>query len=441
MKKNTRIFILCYPHFGMLDNWIPVIDSMQALDKSLKFTLIIPNAMICRNFDKNNAVIKISDQIFDTILIHAYDEKWIQQSSLESTIEWYQSNNIFLRLMDILKRFVEKSPIFRILILPLAILYKKVFKNEIYVDYKYIYKSILETDILLYDIHNEENNKLLNVLQMFRYNKYSLPHALSMLLDKDADSIIYKKNNIKNRNNIKLYIYAKFQNSFYKEKYGVDKNKIHVVGIPRHDKKWIKKIQKESTNLPNKFNSNKSVIILSRHVSEVHCTFDEKVRSIKNIKKIFIDKLGMRLVIKLHPSEKKERIFSSKYEAVYEDILGSDNYGKNWIYSDLHIFALGKDKKLVINLNTGVVFDIVAMGIPCIDYVDSDREELAKFTMHGDIVENASNYKELSNYVNSWIENPCKISQSSTNTYRQYFPRYDSISTIIASEILNEARG
>jgi hypothetical protein len=437
--KRIKIFVLCFPHLGTLDSWLPVISRMNDLTDHPIFTLIIPDAMILRNFDRDNAVAEISNNIFNRVLIHAYDDIWIEHKSLFNSMEWYQNNRTVLRLFDILKRLIKKRLFFYILIWPLILLRNKIYNKECKIKYEELNKIAHKTDVLLYDIHSERNRIVSNILKLFINNKYSLPHALTMAIDKDLPVNIIKKTNIINKdNNIKEYVYAKFQGRQHSIKYGTDENKICVVGIPRHDQKWIKKIQEESPKLPSHFDNNKTVVLLSRHVSNAYCLFDEKNQSIKNIKKIFIDKLGMRVVVKRHPSEKKERIYSGKNETIYEDVFGLNNYGLTWIYSDLHVFALGKGKKLAINLNTGVVFDMVAMGIPCIDYLDSNRREVTQFTHHGGVVETASNYGELSAYVDKCLRNPGKISELSKNRYKKYFPLSNDISKKIATEILRE---
>ena len=68
MAKNLKLFFLCYPHFGTLDNWLPVLNEINDLSGNLAFTLIIPNPAIIRSFHKDNAVVKITNNIFDIVL-------------------------------------------------------------------------------------------------------------------------------------------------------------------------------------------------------------------------------------------------------------------------------------------------------------------------------------------------------------------------------------
>jgi len=397
----------------------------------------VPDVMILRGFHKDNSVIKLANNIFDEVLICNLDDAYIVQESIFTSIEWYQNNQTILRLFDVLKRFIKKySPFYSLKRLP-SLLFNRIHKGEKQKNY---FTKVNNVDILLYDIGSENNHKVSDVLYFFRNNKkYSLPHALAMVND-CGEAALGKIDNVT------IYIYADFQKIYYETRYGIGVDKMHVVGMPRHDPAWIKTIQDESHKLPDNFDNNNSVVILSRHVHSEHCSFDEKFHSIKNIKKLFIDKLKMKLVIKLHPNEKRERIYPSKEEKVYENILGLDNYGSTWIYSDLHVLALAESKKLAISLNTGVIFDVIALGVPCIEYLDSftelekSKKYKRKFTTFEEygFIEKVSNYHELCDFTDRWIKNPKSISTLSRDKYGEYFPRFNNISNKMAGEILNK---
>ena len=153
----------------------------------------------------------------------------------------------------------------------------------------------------------------------------------------------------------------------------------------------------------------------------------------------------MKVVIKLHPNEKQERIFSNKKDKIYESVLGLSNYGLTWIYSDLHVLALGEGKRLSISLKTGVIFDMVAMGVPCVEYVDlsnkveSSKKHITQFVKYG-FVKGVSNYNELSSYADKWLSDHHQVSTSSMNTYKKHFPIIEDISSKIADEVAHENR-
>ena len=103
------------------------------------------------------------------------------------------------------------------------------------------------------------------------------------------------------------------------------------------------------------------------------------------------------------------------------------------------MLALCKGKKLVITLGGCVVYDIIALSVPCVEY--KNKKENAKiiatqFVKYG-FVEGVSNYNELNTYVENWRINSSQISKASENTYRKFFPLFDDSSRMIADEILN----
>ena len=445
MNKNSKIFVLCYPHLGTLDSWLPVVNSINAIASHTNFTLVIPNATIIRSFHRDNAVVKIANNIFDTVLIHAYDDTWIRHTSIFDSMKWYKNNRIILRLFDILNRLIKKKLFFYILNWPFILFRNKLYKKEYRAGIKEFNRNAPQTDILFYDIHDECILAVQEILDFFGNNRYSLPHAISLATIEQKSPVPV---DIKNKININIYAYAKFQIEFYRAKYGINANKIHVVGIPRHDYNWIKTIQEESPKLPDPFDNDNTVVILSLPIftSNSDVVFNQKVETIKNIKKIFIDKLDMRIAIKLHPNEKQGKIFAGRGDRIYENVFGLKNYGLTWIYSDLHIFTLAKGKKLTISLKTGVVFDMIAMSVPCIEHVDLSIEsknsekyekKLTQFVKYG-FVEGASNYKELCACVDRWLSNPNQISKSSISAYKKYFPVSNDVSRKVATEILHK---
>jgi hypothetical protein len=197
-------------------------------------------------------------------------------------------------------------------------------------------------------------------------------------------------------------------------------------------------MQKYSPELPKIFDK-KTVVIVTVPMSRFG--YEHRLRTLKSIKDMFIGKLKMKVVVKLHPNEKKEKIFYNKKENIYEKIFGLSNYGLTWIYSDMHIFALGKDKELIISLGTGVVFDSIVIGTPCVEYTDFTskpnnlEKPLTDYVKYG-LVEGVSNYHELNTFVEKYIEDPGQILTASKKVYNKYFPVFNDSSGIVATEIL-----
>ena len=431
MLKTTsqaKTYVLAHPHLGTLDNWMPVIKEMHIASNNTKFTLMVKNLTTIRSYNKKNAVVSITNDIFDEVLIHAYKEFWIRKTSVFEAINWYKKNKIKLRMLFILDTLAKKN-FFSVFKIPLFIFRKVIFYKAFE-----LCGVISKRDILLYDIHTESIKNISKTLEFFN-KKISLPHAISVAgIDKQRKIL-----NV-DSSNIKAFVFSKFQLNNYISTYGMKINSKNIVGIPRHDKKWLEVVQNESESLPINFDEN-TVVILSRHLSKHHLSYDKKTRSLKNIKKIFIDQLGMKVVIKMHPNEEKESVFFDKEKKIFEKVFGVKNYGVTWVYSSLHVFALCKGKKLSISLNTGVVFDAIAIGVPCVEYLDYEHKcnnyRETDFVKHG-FIEGVSNFDEMKKFVKKWKKDPEGISYISLSNYKKHFPVFNNISEKIAIKIINE---
>ncbi|MBT5400016.1 hypothetical protein HOL24_05690, partial [bacterium] len=71
---------------------MPIVNSINSLSNNLNFTLIIPDPNVLKSFDKDNAVIEMSDSIFKSCLIYAYDDLWIEYRSVFDSMKWYDKN-------------------------------------------------------------------------------------------------------------------------------------------------------------------------------------------------------------------------------------------------------------------------------------------------------------------------------------------------------------
>ncbi len=439
-EKKSKLFFLCYPHIGILDNWMSIINSLKSVDSRLECVLIIPKPIAVRAFHMDNAIVKISNNLFDNILVYGFDNIWIKHKSVVDCIQWYQNSRYILRTLNILMRLM-KNPVFSISLRWLYFfLRNKIYFYENKIEFENLKKYIFPVDMLLYDIasHNKTYLPVRNILRLFENNnKYSLPHAVtiqSAIEDKTPNLV-----SINNKNSIQVYVHSECQIKFKKKKYHITKNRIYLVGIPTHDHTWIKKIQEESAKLPENFDDKNTIVIISKRVSDKF-SFDEKVKTLKNIKKVFVDKFGMCIAVKLHPTEKKERVFRHKLDDIYKNIFGASNYGLTWVFSDLHALALCKEKKLVISLGGSVAYDIIALGVPCVEYKYKKTNEkiiATQFVKYG-FIEGVSNFNEINTFAERLLDNPCQFYKTSEIAYNTFFPSFDDSSIMVANRILNK---
>ena len=432
-NNKITIYLLCSPNLGVLDNWLPVLFQIYNNNKNYRFVLLFPNSTIVSSICFDNAINKIADKIFDLIIVQTIPGEWMKFDSLVNSKKWCESNYVITKVFKYIELIKLKYPKVYKLISSLIYLYTIIFRYKNRKKIVHLDKQIYSTDVLLYDVHVRKHGNVSKILFLFSGNyKFSMPHGIGIRLK--LDHIVKANNN--NNNKLKIYLFSNFfERDYYIKKHGVNDDNLNFFGIPRHDYNWINEIQRQSQILPPGFQNGNTIFIISSPVSAC-LPMDRKIKSLINIEKVLQEGLGMNLVIKLHPKEAKE--------GIYEDVFGIKEYGKTWVYSGLHPFALAKGRKLAISLFSGVSFDMLRLGVPCIEYIDLqgipgfddivDKKPITPFARYG-LVTSVSNYSELEYHVNR-IMKSSNYHESYIKVYKKYFIMDDKSSDKIASNIL-----
>ena len=148
-------------------------------------------------------------------------------------------------------------------------------------------------------------------------------------------------------------------------------------------------------------------------------------------------------MVKLHPKERKE--------GLYEEVFGAETYGDKWVYSDLHPFVLGKESAFAISFYSGVAIDMLALGVPTIEYLDlrgisefDNRESLRDKYGHPvfsyrylELVLGASNYDQIKAHAMEIMKDREAVLSRLQAKYNQLFPKIENINDKIAQDILN----
>jgi hypothetical protein len=431
-RRKTSMYLLCAPNLGILDNWLPVLFHFYRSNSNFRYVLILPNLKVASSIHFDNAITKIADSVFDEIVFQNITGEWLKASSIGNVKDWCKTKYRVTRLFAYIEEINMKYPKVCTLLMPIISLYGVISRHNNRKKIVHIDKQIHDADILLYDIHVSNNENLSEILTIFNNNlRFSMPHSIGIKLKLDQ----IKKIDEKNINKLNIYLFSRFfERDFYIKKYGVRDNNLKFYGIPRHDDDWIKEIRFQSSSLLPNFQDEKAVLIISSPISAC-LPRNRKIRSLKDINKFILKQLGINIVIKLHPKELNE--------GIYEEVFGSKNYGKTWIYSDLHPFALAKGRKLAITLFSGVSFDMLRLGVPCIEYIDlqdipgfeiMNKKPVTPFTRYG-LVYSVSNYDEFEFHVNKIIKSSDDAS-SSIKKYSEYFPIDNQSSSRIATNLM-----
>ena len=223
---------------------------------------------------------------------------------------------------------------------------------------------------------------------------------------------------------------------------GLSASVLKVVGIPRHESRWIRTIVEETRTAEEKIGE-QFILVISRPAVTPYFPPERKRRALEDIKRLAFDDLGVKVVVKLHPKE--------HHEGLYEGVFGLDSYGDRWVYSKLHAFVLGPKSLFAISFYSGVAVDMVRLrtpiierldlrGIPECDNVQSLRDAAGapvfSYRYLG-LVIGASDYWSLKRSAGEIIAAREKIVARLMARYRELFPSVDSPIAVIAKDVMS----
>ena len=441
--KNV-VYFLCSPSLGLLDNWLPVIWSLKEKREDLKFIIIFPKPNIVDQINLSNILIILGAKIFDSIVFKSESGHWLTADTFSmakmrnkhSKLEW-----VLLRVIRKLKKWAITEIVGSIIQYGYSKFSKHLNKRYLH-DWQFAKKR---GACILYDVYDESKSYNVELMKNFKeVPKFSIQHGINI---NDGGVLKNTKKVLDGgyRKDVKAYLFSSKERHFYEHKYAIHKSFMEVVGVPRHSPDWMEFIQLNIPKQNNEINSlnNGSIFIISRPGNSIYHPYKRKKKALENIKRLAWNDLKKNIVIKLHPKEKKE--------GIYEEVFGTDTYGDKWVYSELHPFVLGKESDFAISFYSGVVIDMLALGVPTIEYLDLrgipeyDNDESLRDKMdhpvfsyrHLDLVLGASDYEQMKAHVMEIMNDRETVLSRLQATYNELFPKIENINDKIAQDILD----
>jgi len=441
--KNIVLF-LCSPGVGILDNWLPVIWRLKEKREDLKFIIIFPKANYTDQIHLSNVVLILAAKIFDCVVFKSHAGHWLYAETFSQVkvknkltrLEWF--------LLRIIKK-LKKWPISGLVSSLIQYGYGKLCKFR---DRKYLYDwkfAEKHGACIVYDVYEESKPYNVDLMKKFReIPKFSIQHGINI---NDGGVLRYSKKLLDGdyRKDIKAYLFSPKERLLYEHKYAIHSSFMEVVGVPRHSPDWMEFIRLNVLEQSNKINSlnSGSIFIISRPGNTNYHPYERKKKALEDIKRLAWNDLEKNIVIKLHPKERKE--------VIYEEVFGADTYGDKWVYSDLHPFVLGKESSFAISFYSGVPIDMLALGVPTIEYLDlrgipehDNDESLRDKKGHPvfsfrylDLVLGASDYDQMKAHAMEIMNDRETVMSRLQAKYNELFPQIENINDKIAEDILN----
>lgn len=442
-SKNL-IFFLCSPSLGLLDNWLPVIWRLKEKREDLKFVIIFPKANAIDQIHLSNVLIILAAKIFDSVVYKSHAGHWLQSNTFSQLKEKNKSRIIewfLLKIIKKLKKWQVSRPFSNLIQYVFDKLYKFLRRKELY-DWKNAEKH---GACILYDVYEDSKSYNMDLMETFKeLPKFSIQHGINI----NVGGIVENTKRVQDgdsRKDVKAYLFSSKERPSYEHKYAIHKSFMEVVGVPRHNPDWMEFIRLnvlEQSNEINSLNSG-SIFIISRPGNTNYHPYERKKKALEDIKRLAWNDLKKNIVVKLHPKEKKE--------GIYEEVFGADTYGDKWVYSDLHPFVLGKGSAFAISFYSGVVIDMLALGVPTIEYLDlrgipehDNDESLRDKKGHPafsyrylDLVLGASDYDQMKAYAMEIMNDRETVMSRLQAKYNELFPQIENVNEQIAKDILS----
>lgn len=337
--KSFEIIFLISPNIGYLDMILPLVEKYSK--QNYKVGLIFPDYLFRRTINFDDTIWQFLDRLNLNYLIDFELSKKIVQTS---KVKDLRRINLILKSTKFL-RYVE---------LKFAKLIRKNINNRIYIRNS----EPIKCEYVFLDIYVLQISHSKFILSNIEINDriISIHHALKPIEENTTlnsfNFVNVNLNQIQNKTSV-LSV-SNNETFFWMKLLGINENAIKVTGIIRHQKSWISKIQSFSS-----FDSKNHILLISRPNNERFLSRENKadiLRELVYIQNYF--RLGV-IYVRLHPKETSKSIFF--------DILGKENYGTTWKFSELHPYVIGENAFVCITLwNSNVISDMNVLETPVI---------------------------------------------------------------------------
>lgn len=434
MSQNC--LFICSPSVGLLDNWIPVLNKLKK--QNFKIDIFFPKISTVEQFNTSNFLSKeafktfnnvIYQDLYDDLFIAKFNKKFVEDIGLNKTLK---------KTRSIIMRFINQE----------AFLGDKIFYalNNILIKLKLNHTKINTTyfktyTFICYDMYEEYKPYIKKLNPVFKkIKKFSLHHGSDFpATNKNLNK---KKINVQNVYPI-LFTNSQLEKNYYKNNF-IFKNKLKSLGCPKHDVKWTTLVKKRKISFPFR---EKYVLLISRNVDNNYLPSKRKLKYLKIIKKIIIDR-NYKLVVKLHPKEDSE---SGKN--FFFKIFKNKHYNKKWKFSSEIPLALSRNAKFIVSFFSGVAVDMCAQKKTTIELLDlkglehkaskSDlfydkfnNEPIFRVRKNGFVL-GTSDEKQFKSKVNWVINNEKKSNEKFYSHFSKFYKYHKKASENVYNHIIN----
>ncbi|MEK7555181.1 MAG: hypothetical protein AAB518_04330 [Patescibacteria group bacterium] len=428
----NEVLFLVSPNFGLLDNWLPVLTALKEKERGIAITAIFPKVETVSEMNPAEMMVQLGEVIFTKVIFKSRGGFWVTAHSLVHAKELSgkspRANLIFGKMRTML-RLSRKAAFMKPMIdLGDAVL---SYLAPIFTREKHVKLSNIGSNIkaICFDVYAKTKKEAREVLDQFPETpRFSIWHGVG-ISDFKLKGGTYDEAHQSYKTT--AYLLSRHEISAYKENYGLKESELKIVGVPRYEPEWIETVlEKSKKDIPDSWS--RYLFVVSRPASDHFFPREKKKEALGYIKKL-ASELRSKIVIKLRLSE------YSRKDGIYEEILGEDSYGKEWIYSSSHPFVLGKDSLFGITFYSGVAVDLLAIGVPVVQMVQLESGGKSGYIMpyvEKGLVLGARSYEELKINAENILHRKNATLAPLRKAYDEFFRPIGKPITVITNDIL-----
>lgn len=409
----------------MLDMWLPILQPLREKLDDAEFVFIVPLGRQIGVFDLSSALFRMADQIFDTVVFPAVTGKWMRAKSFAEAQDLHEAESL-VRIWRWVKKRIITRRLGKLLMISLAFTSSIGGPRITEPGPALIPELSGKETVILFNIYQIEKPYMAELARILPAEtpKFSLYHGIR--LETSPLAPIGARSEFPSANTTALVFSAR-EEPDYIQKFGLAKKSIRVVGVPRHEEEWIAHLQglyqPDELCLPKRF-----IFVISRPAGDPALSRASKVSALRSIRAAS-EKFGLHVLIKLHPKEEKD-------DGTASEILGLENLGRTWSYSNVHPLLLGKHCEFGVSFLSSVAIDMARIGVPVIEHLDwnigdpiipaqpctRDGKPISIIS-HLGLALPSHNHSSFMKNVDLILNDPANASHRALEAYRKVFPQ------------------
>ena len=437
-SSKLALCFVCSPSLAILDNWLPVLWEFRRDRDDIELICVVPRSRSVDEIDLSSLLFSLAGSIFDKVVFRSRAGHWLVAPSFSEAKNLNRLGaveTVAHSAASRLQRWCPTALASRTLRRALQLLERQTNAKRLAVVHPETFLKPIRG--ILYDVFEETKEYNLDLMKhLSGIPRFSLGQGIN--IDVQTNPPQGHRDLALTGQDVTAYLFSDLERPYYKARYALTDSALRVVGVPRHERPWVKRIIDQSGN-PGDLGEG-FVFLISRPANAVYLPRDRKRQALEDIARV-ASELGLRIVVKLHPKEHRD--------GLYEDVFGRDAYGKGWIYSTLHQFVLGSKCAFAVTFCSGVAVDMLALGTPVIERLDLrgipeyDHSEALR-DGHGEpiwtyrywgLVLGASDYMRLKRHAEACIHDRERVISQLVSRYRELFSAVRHPAAMIAQDV------